>query len=224
MVMSYPVPANDADRLRALRSYKILDTKPEERFDELTQLAALICGVPISLISLIDAERQWFKSRFGLDRQQTPRALAFCTHAIMQPGMFVVPDVTQDERFAQNPLVTGDPHIRFYAGAPLATRDGYLLGTLCVMDRKPRTLTEAQIEALKIVGRLVIANIELRRDLQELKDALAAPDATEGPSGESAPGLDEIISRLHEVASNLQGVREGRKQSPGSGMGSRLKL
>jgi len=224
MVMSYPVPANDADRLRALRSYKILDTKPEERFDELTQLAALICGVPISLISLIDADRQWFKSRFGLDLQQTPRALAFCTHAIMQPGMFVVPDATQDERFAQNLLVTGDPYIRFYAGAPLATRDGHLLGTLCVMDRKPRTLTEAQIEALKIVGRLVIANIELRRDLQELKDELAAPDATEGPSGESDAGLDEIISRLHEVASNLQGVREGRKQSPGSGMGSRLKL
>jgi hypothetical protein len=223
MVMSYPVPANEADRLRALRSYKILDTKPEERFDELTQLAALICGVPISLISLIDADRQWFKSRFGLDLQQTPRALAFCTHAIMQPGMFVVPDATQDERFAQNLLVTGDPYIRFYAGAPLATRDGHLLGTLCVIDREPRTLTEAQMEALEIVGRLVIANIELGRDLQELKDALAAPDAT-GPSGESAPGLDEIISRLHKVASNLQGVRKGRKQSPGSGMGSRLKL
>ena len=93
-----------------------------------------------------------------------------------------------------------------------------------MIDREPHTLTEAQVEALEIVGRLVIADIELRRDLQELKDALAAPDATEGPSGESAPGLDEIISRLHEVASNLQGVREGRKQSPGSGMGSRLKL
>src|SRR5256886_10794508 len=99
MVMSYPVPANDADRLRALRSYKILDTKPEERFDELTQLAALICGVPISLISLIDADRQWFKSRFGLDLQQTPRALAFCTHAISQPGTFAWPDATHDDAF-----------------------------------------------------------------------------------------------------------------------------
>jgi two-component system, NtrC family, sensor kinase len=224
MVMSYPVPANEADRLRALRSYKILDTKPEQRFDELTQLAALICGVPISMISLIDAERQWYKSRFGLDVQQTPRALSFCTHAIMQPELFVVPDATQDERFAQNPFVTGDPHIRFYAGTPLATRDGHLLGTLCVIDREPHTLTEAQMEALEIVGRLVIANIELRRDLQELKDALTAPDAAEGPSGESAPGLDEIISRLHEVASNLQAVRQGRRQSPSSGMGSRLNL
>jgi GAF domain-containing protein len=127
----------------------------------------------------------------------------------MQPGMFVVPDATQDERFAQNPLVTGDPYIRFYAGSPLATRDGHLLGTLCVIDREPHTLTEAQVEALEIVGRLAIADIELRRDLQELKDALAGPDAAEGPSGESAPGLDEIISRLHEVASNLQAVREG---------------
>ncbi len=200
------MPANEAERLRTLRSYKILDTKPEERFDELTRLAALICGVPISLISLIDADRQWFKSRL------TPRAQAFCTHAIMQPEMFVVPEASQDERFAQNPLVTGDPHIRFYAGAPLAARDGHLLGTLCVIDREPHTLMPAQTEALKIVGRLVIANIELRSDLQELKDALAARDAAEGPSGESAGSLDEIISRLRGVASDLQAVREGRKQ------------
>jgi GAF domain-containing protein len=211
--MSYPVPENEAERLRTLRSYKILDTKPDERFDELTRLAALICGVPISLISLIDADRQWFKSRFGLDVQETPRAQAFCTHAIMQPEMFVVPDASQDERFAHNPLVTGDLHIRFYAGAPLAARDGHVLGTLCVIDREPHTLTPAQMEALKIVGRLVIANVELRSDLQELKDALTARDAAEGPSGESAGNLDEIISRLQGVASDLQAVREGKTKS-----------
>lgn len=212
-MMSYPVPRNEADRLRALRSYKILDTKPEARFDELTELAALICGVPISLITLLDTNRQWFKSRFGLDVKETPRAQAFCTHAIMQPEMFVVPDASKDERFAQNPLVTGDPNIRFYAGAPLATRDGHLLGTLCVIDRQPHNLTDAQTKALQILGRLVIANIELGRDLQELKNALAAREAAEGPSGQAAAGLDEIISRLRALTSDLQAVREGRKAS-----------
>jgi len=211
--MSFPVPHNETDRLRALRSYKILDTKPEERFDELTQLAAIICGVPISLISLLDADRQWFKSRFGLDVEETPRAQAFCTHAIMQPEMFVVPDASKDERFAQNPLVTGEPHVRFYAGAPLATRDGHLLGTLCVIDRQPHTLTKEQKTGLKILARQVIANIELRSNLQELRNALAARDAADGPSGEAASGLDEIMAKLQAVVSDLQAVREGRTQS-----------
>jgi GAF domain-containing protein len=210
--MSYPVPINEVERLRTLRSYKILNTKPEERFDELTQLAALICGVPISLISLIDTDRQWFKSRFGLDLEETPRAQAFCTHAIMQPEMFVVPDASQDERFAQNPLVTGELHIRFYAGAPLAARDGHLLGTLCVIDRVPHTLTPAQTEALKIVSRLVIANIELRRDLQELRDALAVRDADEDSAADV--GLEELISRLHDTLSDLQVARGRKKKTP----------
>jgi GAF domain-containing protein len=208
--MTYPVPINEAERLRTLRSYKILDTKPEERFDELTRLAALICGASISLISLIDKDRQWFKSRFGLHLQETPAAQAFCTHAIMQPEMFVVPDASQDERFAENPLVTGDRHIRFYAGAPLAARDGHLLGTLCVLDREPHTLTPAQTDALKIVSQLVIANIELRSDLQELKDALAARDAAERASGDSTANLDEMIFRLRDAVSNLEAARERR--------------
>ena len=207
------MPANEAERLRTVRSYKTLDTKPEERFDELTRLAALICGVPISLISLIDKDRQWFKSRFGLDVQETPRAQAFCTHAIMQPEMFVIPDASQDERFAENPLVTGDLHIRFYAAAPLAARDGQLLGTLCVIDREPHTLTPAQTEALKIVSRLVIANIELRSDLQELRAALAARDAAERPSADSTVSLDEVISRLRDAVSNLEAARERRTAS-----------
>jgi hypothetical protein len=207
--MPYPVPANEAERLRTLRAYKILDTKPEERFDELTQLAALICGTPISLISLIDTTRQWFKSRFGLDLRETPRAQAFCTHAIMQPEMFVVPDASKDERFAQNPLVTGDLHVRFYAGAPLAARDGHLLGTICVMDREPHTLTDAQKKALQILGRLVIANIELKSDLQDLRDALAR-EAIEETSAASSANLDAIISRLQGVASDLQAVQQGR--------------
>ena len=212
--MSYPLPAGEVERLRALRSYKILDTTPETRFDELTQLAALICGAPICLISLIDTNRQWFKSRVGLEVEETPRAQAFCTHAIMQPDLFVVPDAEQDERFAHNPLVTGDPHIRFYAGAPLATSDGHLLGTLCVIDRQPRTLTENQKTALQILGRQVIANMELSISLQELRDGLEAREKARGPSGDAAAGLDEIIARLQKLVSELQAVREGRTPSP----------
>jgi GAF domain-containing protein len=212
--MNYPVPANEIERLRTLRSYKILDTKPEERFDDLTQLAALICDAPISLISLIDSDRQWFKSRFGLNMQETPRAQAFCTHAIMQPEMFVVPDAAKDERFAQNPFVTGETHIRFYAGAPLAARDGHLLGTLCVMDRQPHALTDTQKRALEILSRLVIANIELRRDLQELRDALAVRDADEHSAAEVDVGLEELISHLHDTLSDLQAARGRKKKTP----------
>ena len=208
----YPLPRNEADRLRALRNYKILDTKPEERFDELTQLAAIICGVPISLITLIDADRQWFKSKVGLEISETPRAQAFCTHAIMQPQMFEVPDAAEDARFARNPLVTGNPNIRFYAGAPLATADGHLLGTMCVLDREPRTLTGEQKRALEILGRQVVANMQLRTDLRELKEALAAREAAEGPSGEAAAGLDSIIETLDSALSELRAVREGKRR------------
>ena len=212
--MNYPVPANEIERLRTLRSYKILDTRPEERFDELTQLAALICDAPISLISLLDSDRQWFKSRFGLDMQETPRAQAFCTHAIMQPEIFVVPDAAKDERFARNPLVIGETHIRFYAGAPLAARDGHLLGTLCVMDRQPHALTDAQTRALGILSRLVIANIELRSDLRELRDALAVRDADEDSADEAGTSLEELISRLHDTLANLEAAQGRKKKTP----------
>ncbi len=211
--MSYPIRVSETERLRTLRSYKIVDSKPEGHLDELTRLAALICGVPMSLISLIDKDRQWFKSQFGLDLQEALRAQVFCTHALMQPEIFVVPDASQDERFAESPLVTGDLHIRFYAGAPLAARDGHLLGLLCVIDREPHTLTPAQTEALKIVSELVVANIELRSDLEELKDAIAARDAAERASGDSTASLDEIISHLGDAVSNLEAARE-RKMAP----------
>ena len=210
---AHPLPRNETDRLRALRSNKNLYTKPDERFDELTQLAAIICGVPISLITLVDADRQWFKSKVGLDIQETPRAQAFCTHAIMQPEMFVVPDAAEDARFSKNPLVTGDPHIRFYAGAPLATQDGHLLGTMCVLDRQPRMLPPEQKTALEILGRQVVANMELRSNLRELKDALAARDAAEGPSGDAAAGLDSIIDTLETALADLRDVRQGKSRA-----------
>ncbi|MEB3267449.1 MAG: GAF domain-containing protein, partial [Leptolyngbya sp.] len=148
------LPSNEAERLQALWRYHILDTAEEQGFDDLTQLAANIFEVPIAAVSLVDCQRQWFKSRVGLDASETPRRVSFCAHAIHQPeALFVVPDTLADPRFADNPLVTGAPHIRFYAGTPLVTPDGYALGSLCVIDQVPRQPTPAQLSALEALGR-----------------------------------------------------------------------
>lgn len=170
---SVPVPHNESDRLKALAAYAILDSLPESSYDDITTLAAQICGTPISLVSLLDDQRQWFKSKVGLEVPETPRELAFCAHAIMQDGLLVVPDAREDERFASNPLVTSAPHIRFYAGAPLVSPGGYALGTLCVIDRSPRELTAAQSASLVALSRQVMAQLELSRHVRELEKALA---------------------------------------------------
>ena len=164
--------ANEAARLKALHAYHILDTDPEQAFDDLTLLASQVCGTPIALITLVDEKRQWFKSRVGIDVTQTERSISFCAHAIEQPGLFVVPDTLSDRRFRENPLVVNDPHIRFYAGAPLLTRDGDPLGTICVVDSMPRTLTEEQRAALNALRRQAEAQLELRRKLDELRVAI----------------------------------------------------
>ena len=155
--MSAPIPQRESKRLKVLWQYDVLDTVPEEVFDDLTELAARICEASIALISLVDEKRQWFKSKVGVTVSETSRDLSFCAYAITQSDLFIVPDATQDKRFANNPLVTSDPKIRFYAGAPLITPDGHALGTLCVIDKVPRDLRPDQKRALSILARHVVS-------------------------------------------------------------------
>jgi len=162
--------ASESLRLEALRDLGVLDSAPEEAFDDLAKLAAIVCQVPIALVSLVDADRQWFKARCGLDAQETPRDVAFCAHAIKQAALFEVPDATLDPRFADNPLVTGEPHIRFYAGVPLSGSQGYPYGTLCVIDVKPRLLTEEQRDGLARLARRASDALETRRLKRRAED------------------------------------------------------
>jgi two-component system cell cycle sensor histidine kinase/response regulator CckA len=167
--MSAPVLTPDeAGRLAALQSYGVLDTPPEPEMDDLAALVAHLCGTPMALISFVDEHRQWFKARHGLTATETPRSVSFCGHAIQGPDLFIVSDAATDARFADNPLVTGEPHIRFYAGAPLITPDGHALGALCVLDRQPHSLTTGQQNALRVMARHVMAQLELQRQTREI--------------------------------------------------------
>lgn len=170
------IPANEPERLQALYEYEILDTLPEKDFDYLTTIASQICDTPVSLITLIDSSRQWFKSAHGLGIKQTDKQFSFCAHAINTPHqIMVVPDARYDERFADNPFVTDDPRVVFYAGVPLIGDTGYALGTLCIIDNKPRTLGDKQYEALRALSNQVVKLLELRKrnkELSELKEAL----------------------------------------------------
>ncbi len=163
-----PIPENDDDRLKELFKYEVLDTQSEPAFDDITKLAAKLCETEICLISLVDRDRQWFKSRFGLDACETSREISFCGHAIMSDDLFIVENTLEDERFADNPLVTDDPNIRFYAGAPLRTPSGFRIGTLCIIDSKPKRLSEFQKSSLRALGNNVISLLELQFKNEEL--------------------------------------------------------
>ncbi len=171
--MKAPIPDNEAQRLAALREYQVLDSAAEQIYDDITALAAYLCDVPIAMISLVDESRQWFKSKLGLNEQETPRDVAFCAHAILQTEPLIVRDALKDSRFANSALVTRSPHIRFYAGFPLASPEGFALGTLCAIDRKPRQLSAQQKQAMQSLSRQVMALLELRRVSTRLVAALA---------------------------------------------------
>lgn len=170
-------PENENQRMLTLRSFRVLDTSPETAFDEIAELAAELCETPIALVSLVDESRQWFKAKVGLEPRETARSIAFCSHAILRNEIFVVPDTLDDKRFSDNPLVTGPPNIRFYAGAPLFTDDGCGLGTLCVIDKKPREFDPLQRKALSVLRQHVMNLLVLRRQnvsLQTLNEELEA--------------------------------------------------
>lgn len=167
--MKAPLPRNEGERLRTLGLYQVLDTASEKSFDDLVRLASQIAGTPISVMSLVDDARQWFKAKVGLDATETSRDVAFCAHAILGEEVFIVEDATKDDRFSDNPLVTSDPSIRFYAGAPLIMPNGEAIGTLCVIDSTPRKLEESQVDALRVLRDAVVTQLELRRAISDLK-------------------------------------------------------
>jgi two-component sensor histidine kinase len=205
---------DEEERLAALRSYGILDTPYERDFDDIVRIAAHVCCAPISVINLIADTRQWFKAEIGLGVRETPLDVSICAKAILQPGLFVVPDTTKDPRFAENPLVTGEPHLRFYAGALLETSDGLPLGTVCVLDYQPRELTEEQAFTLRALARQVMAQFELRRTLlryeqgleqqqllirelhHRVKNTLATVQSIMSLTASSAPTLEDFQRRF----------------------------
>jgi diguanylate cyclase (GGDEF)-like protein/PAS domain S-box-containing protein len=196
--MIAPLAKNETERLEALRAFEILDTPPEPEFDELTRLASVICSAPIALISLIDPTRQWFKSCVGLDATETSRDIAFCAHAILGKELFVISDAAADARFRDNPLVTGEPYIRFYAGMPLTTPEGYNVGTLCIIDRVPRILTAKLQDAVRVLARQVVARLVLRRQVEELKVVVAEKERIERALRSSEAKFRNTIDRLAE--------------------------
>ena len=211
-----PKPIDDAARLATLKEYAVLDSLPEQAFDDLAELASFICATPIALISLVDKDRQWFKSKVGLSVQETSRSVSFCAHTLETRNTLVVPDAALDPRFSANALVVGDPHIRFYAGAPLVAPGGHVLGTVCVLDSEPRELTPAQLRALEALSRQVMELLESRMRLIENKRATAALMQTEklAAVGRLASSMAHEINNPLEAVTNLLYLSKGKAVDP----------
>src|SRR5215217_4247478 len=200
----------EAKRLAALSSYNVLDTLPEKEFDAITRLASYICQAPIALISLVDEERQWFKSSIGVDVDHTPREQAFCQYTIQSDDIFEVGNATEDEAFKDNPLVTGSMHIRFYAGAPLIDPNGHRLGSLCVIDTVPRSLNEQQRDALRTLAGEVMSHLLLKKQKRELEKSLAAHKEfstlfNTSPEIHYIAGADSSIEFINDAVTGILG-------------------
>ena len=197
----------EAERLKALQRYKILDTLSEEAYDDITRIASAICGTEIAVISLVDQERQWFKATKGIEAKETPRDIAFCAHAILKNEVMVVPDATVDKRFCDNPLVVGGPKIKFYAGAPIQTSDGHMLGTLCVIDSNPKILTPHQNEILRALSRQVMNLLELRLNVAALYDFAQELEKAKEASQDLTKAKGEFLANMsHEIRTPMNGI------------------
>ena len=198
---SAKIPQNEAERLKVLKGYSILDTLPEDEYDAITKIASGICNTQIALVSIIDENRQWFKSAHGVNATETPREVSFCAHSILNPNeLFVINDATKDERFFDNPLTINEPNVVFYAGAPLNSSEGFPLGTLCVIDNKPKVLTEVQKESLLLLSKQVVILLELRKKNKEL-------EASNAKVKKLNVQLNDFAFRLtHDLKSPINGI------------------
>ena len=234
-----PKLAEERERLESLLSYEILDTGQEADTDKFTSLASIICETPIALISLVDRDRQWFKSKIGIDAIEGPRETSFCGHAIAEKGIFIVPDSLEDDRFRDNPAVTGNPHMRFYAGAPLVTPSGYAIGTLCVVDYQPKTMNLNQIKALEFLAEQIITHFELRkslrksqedfRELQRLTKVVASQDEKlyrmdkfVSLAGMASGVAHEINNPLAIILGTVHVLKKGKRQLSADDLGGKL--
>ncbi len=212
--MSFPVPANERERLSAVRALNILDSAPEVAYDEIGELAAQICGCPIAYVSFMEDDRLWLKAKYGLppDFHQCPREIAFCSTTVCGTELVNAPDLRQDSRFSQLPFVTNEPHFKFYCGMPLVTEEGYALGTLCVMDFEPHHLTFEQIQSLRRLSRQVMTLLELRRKLLELDQAITLLDRTQADIVAEKARTDELLRNILPASIADELKRNGKVQ------------